>query len=128
MLKNRKACPMSCAICIQLPNRLGSGCPEFSCFLIANVEQVYQQVHGAGKGVIPATALALSHPAGLRAAEAEAAPEEDKTEKVRSTSDLMWRLGNYKTITCDCGTKLRVPPRFKGTTVRCPHCGRANPV
>jgi len=54
--------------------------------------------------------------------------EPDKIEKARETSDLMWRLGNYKTITCDCGTKLRVPPKFKESTVRCPHCGRTNPV
>jgi len=95
----------------------------------ADYEQVYQKVHGTGKGVIPASALALSHPAGLRAAEVEAVSKEpDKIEKARETSDLMWRLGNYKTITCDCGTKLRVPPRFKETAVRCPHCGRINPV
>jgi heat shock protein HtpX len=94
---------------------------------LADYERVYQQVHGTGGGVIPASALALSHPASLRTAEAEAA-EEDKTERARSTSDLMWRLGNYKTITCDCGTKLRVPPKFKESTVRCPHCGRVNQV
>jgi heat shock protein HtpX len=94
----------------------------------ADYEQVYEKVHGAGKGVIPASALSLSHPAGLRAAGAEAAPEPDKIGRTRETSDLMWRLGNYKTITCKCGTRLRVPPRFKGTTVRCPHCGRDNPV
>jgi heat shock protein HtpX len=92
-------------------------------------EQVYQKVHGVGKGVIPASALALSHPASLRPAEAGAALQEpDKIERARSTSDLMWRLGNYKTITCDCGTKLRVPPNFKEPKVRCPHCGRINPV
>jgi heat shock protein HtpX len=96
---------------------------------LADYEQVYQKVHGAGKGVIPASALALSHPAGLRAAEAVAATEEpDKLEKARQTSDLMWRLGSYKTITCDCGTKLRIPPNFKEPAVRCPHCGRSNPV
>jgi heat shock protein HtpX len=96
---------------------------------LADYEQVYQKVHGTGAGIIPASALALSHPAGLRAAEAEAAPEEpDRIERARQTSDLMWRLGNYKTITCDCGTKLRVPPKFKEPTVRCPHCGRINPV
>jgi len=95
----------------------------------ADYEQVYQKVHGTGKGVIPATTLALSHPASLRAAGAEAVSKEpDKTERARETSDLMWRLGNYKTITCDCGTKLRVPPNFKEPTVRCPHCGRMNPV
>jgi heat shock protein HtpX len=94
---------------------------------LADYEQVYQKVHGAGKGVIPATALSLSHPTSLRAAEAE--PEEaDKIEKARSTSDLMWRLGNYKTITCDCGTKLKIPPKFKEPAVRCPHCGRVNQV
>jgi heat shock protein HtpX len=95
----------------------------------ADYEQVYRKVHGVGKGIIPASALALSHPTSLRVAEAEVAPEEpDKTERVRQTSDLMWRLGNYKTIVCDCGTKLRVPPRFKESTVRCPHCGRTNLV
>jgi len=90
-------------------------------------EQVYQKIHGAGRVVIPASALALSHPTSLRAVEAES-KEPDKIEKMRETSNLMWQLGNYKTITCDCGTKLRVPPRFKEPTVRCPHCGRINPV
>jgi len=95
----------------------------------ADYEQVYEKVHGVGRGVIPASTLALSHPAGLRAAGAEASPEEpDKIGRTRQTSDLMWRLNSYKTITCKCGTRLRVPPRFKGTTVRCPHCGRDNPV
>jgi heat shock protein HtpX len=94
---------------------------------LADYEQVYQIVHGTGKGVLPASALALSHPASLRAAGAEAT-EENKTERTRSTSDLMWRLGNYKTITCDCGTKLKIPPKFKEPTVRCPHCGRVNQV
>ncbi len=95
----------------------------------ADYEQVYQKVHGAKKGIIPASALSLSHPAGLRAAGAEAAPEEpDKVGRTRETSDLMWRLHSYKTVTCECGTRLRVPPRFKGATVRCPHCGRNNPV
>lgn len=94
---------------------------------LADYEQVYQKIHGTGKRVIPATALALSHPASLRAAGAES-EEPDKKERARQTSDLMWQLGNYKTITCDCGTRLRVPPRFKETAVRCPHCGRSNPV
>jgi len=69
----------------------------------------------------------LADLAGAAGAEA-ASKEPDKTERARQTSDLMWRLGNYKTITCDCGTRLRVPPNFKEPAVRCPHCGRMNPV
>jgi len=95
----------------------------------ADYEQVYQQVHRTGRGIIPASAITIGRATSLRPAEAEAAPlEPNKTERVRETSDLMWRLGNYKTIVCDCGTKLRVPPKFKEFTVRCPHCGRINPV
>jgi len=95
----------------------------------ADYEQVYRQLHRTGRGIIPASAITIGRATSLRPAEVEAAPQEpDKTERVRETSDLMWRLGNYKTIVCDCGTKLRVPPKFKELTVRCPHCGRINPV
>jgi heat shock protein HtpX len=96
---------------------------------LADYERVYQQLHGVGKGAIPASTLALSHPTSLRSASAETTPvEPDKIGRARETSDLMWRLGNYKTITCDCGTRLRIPPRFKEPSVRCPHCGRVNQV
>jgi heat shock protein HtpX len=96
---------------------------------LADYERVYQQLHGTGKGAIPASTLALSHPASLRSASAETTPvEPDKIGRARETSDLMWRLGNYKTITCDCGTRLRIPPGFKEPSVRCPHCGRVNQV
>jgi heat shock protein HtpX len=40
----------------------------------------------------------------------------------------MWRQNNYKTINCDCGTKLKVPPKFQKANVKCPHCGRINPL
>jgi heat shock protein HtpX len=95
----------------------------------ADYEQVYRQLYRTERGIIPASAITIGRATSLRPAEVEAAPREpDKTEQVRETSDLMWRLGNYKTIACDCGTKLRVPPKFKELTVRCPHCGRINPV
>jgi len=87
----------------------------------------YQQVHGMGKGILPAPALAATGAVGLRAATPEAAQEEpSKVERVRETSDMMWRGSNYRTITCDCGTKLRVPPKFWANNIRCPHCGRTH--
>jgi heat shock protein HtpX len=54
--------------------------------------------------------------------------EPDEMQRARETSDVMWRLNNYKTITCDCGAKLRVPPRFKEPKIKCPHCGRIHQV
>ena len=92
-------------------------------------DQAYQQVHRGGGGVIPASSIAAVGPVGLRAAQPEAAPKEPgKVERTRETSDLMWRLNNYKTITCNCGTRLRVPPKFKASSIRCPHCGSINRV
>jgi len=97
----------------------------------ADYESAYRQVHKGGKGVISPAAVASVGAVGLRAAETEAAPREpepSKVERTREVSDLMWRLNDYKTINCACGTKLKVPPKFKGDQVRCPHCGRINPV
>jgi heat shock protein HtpX len=100
---------------------------------LSDYDQAYQQAKG-GTGIAPASALALDGLAGgaaLRAPSPEAKPVEEfpqKVERARETSDLMWRLNDYKTVNCTCGTKLRVPPRFKESTVRCPHCGRTNSV
>jgi heat shock protein HtpX len=97
----------------------------------ADYESAYRQVHKGGGGVISPASIASVGAVGLRAAEPEAAPREpepSKVERTREVSDLMWKLSDYKTINCACGTKLKVPPKFKDAQVRCPHCGRINPV
>jgi len=92
---------------------------------LADYDQSYRQIHKTSKSVLPAPALAATGAVGLRAAaEEEVQDEPSKVERARETSDLMWRGSDYKTITCDCGTRLRVPPKFKASSIRCPHCGR----
>jgi heat shock protein HtpX len=96
---------------------------------LADYDSAYRQVHKGGKGFMPAASIASAGAVGLRAATPEAAqPETEpgKVERSREVNDLMWRLNKYKTINCDCGTKLKVPPGFKGDSVRCPHCGRTH--
>jgi heat shock protein HtpX len=96
----------------------------------AEYERAYRQVRG-GAGIIPASALAGSDTVALRAAHPEVNPVEeapDRIKRTRETSDLMWRLGNYKTIDCECGTRLRVPHNFVNTSVQCPRCGRTHRV
>jgi len=97
----------------------------------ADYDSAYRQVHGGHKGVVTPAAMASVGAVGLRAPQAEAAPREpepSKVERTREVSDLMWKLNDYKTINCDCGTNLKVPPRLKGSRVRCPHCGRTHSV
>ncbi len=96
----------------------------------AQYDQAYRQVHKTQTGMISATTIAAAGVMGLRGtAAAEAAVKEPShIERARETSDMMYRLNKYKTITCACGTKLKVPPRFKDDTIRCPHCGRIHRV
>jgi len=91
-------------------------------------DQAYRQVHHGGRGVMPATSLASEAvPITTVKLEGEAG-EPNEIQRARETSDVMWRLSDYKTITCDCGTKLRVPPNFKEPQIKCPHCGRTHQV
>jgi len=91
-------------------------------------EKAYGEVRGKGT-VLPAAAISAAGAVGLRAARPEGpVAEPGRLERARETSDLLWRNSNYKTIRCECGTKLRIPPKFKAPTIRCPHCGRVNKV
>ena len=84
--------------------------------------------HEMGRGVIPAASLAGAEAVSLRAASAKPGEEGigERVKRKRETSDLMWRLGDYRTIACPCGTNLRVPPGFRAAAVRCPRCGRTH--
>ncbi|NWF77064.1 MAG: M48 family metallopeptidase [Chloroflexi bacterium] len=91
-------------------------------------DQAYRQVHGGGQGVIPAASLtAETVPVRTLRLEGETG-ELNEIQRARETSDVMWRLSNYKTIACNCGARLRVPPQFKQPQIKCPHCGRTHQV
>ena len=92
---------------------------------LAAYNLAYSQVSKSGKGVVPRSALVSDQPVGVRPASATE-PQPEKIERVRETSDLMWKMSNYGLVNCQCGTKIRVPPNFKGQSIRCPHCGTVN--
>ncbi len=88
----------------------------------------YRQVRNTSKVLIPAAAATAAGTVALRAAQPEAPEKLEEAQRARETSNLLWNLSDYKTITCACGTKLKVPPSFKWSEIRCPHCGMINPV
>ena len=92
----------------------------------ADYERAYSQQHKGGGSIVTPSALAGGAVPPREAEVKDKGPE--RLARTRETSDLMWRLGNYKTITCNCGTKLRVPPGFIARNIKCPHCGRSNPI
>jgi len=94
----------------------------------ADYAVAYRKVRDTSKVLIPAAAVTAAGTVALRAPQPEAPEKLEEVQRARETSNLMWNLNDYKTITCKCGTKLRLPPHFKLSPVRCPHCGRMNPV
>jgi len=92
---------------------------------LAAYNMAYSEVTKSGRGVVPRSALAGEPTIAARQA-AAAEPQPEKVERVRETSDLMWKMSNYGLVNCQCGTKIRVPPNFKGNSIRCPHCGTVN--
>ncbi len=94
---------------------------------LADYAKAYSQMH-KGAGILPQSAVTAAGTLGLRAAQPEKAGEEARVERARETSDLMWKMNEYKTLDCDCGVKLRIPPDFKGESVRCPRCGDVHSV
>jgi heat shock protein HtpX len=95
---------------------------------LADYEAAYAKVRKGS--VVPGRALKTSRPVGVRPPwrEEKKEPEPDKRERVRQTADLMWKLNNYAFIACACGARLKVPPGFRGSQVRCPRCERTHPV
>ncbi|MBI2850521.1 MAG: M48 family metalloprotease [Chloroflexi bacterium] len=93
----------------------------------ADYEKSYEKVKASR--IIPASALAEAAPIEARPAspESQAGEIRERVERTRETSDLMWRLSNYRSINCgNCGTRLRLPPSFNEPSLRCPHCGYVN--
>jgi heat shock protein HtpX len=95
----------------------------------ADYEKSYKEVKGSK--VIPTSALADAAPVEVRQASpgAQAGEVQDRIDRTRETSDLMWRMSNYKSLICDnCGIHLRLPPSYNQLSVRCPRCGYINQV
>jgi heat shock protein HtpX len=91
----------------------------------ADYDRAYRQVRNIDTGIIPAAAVASAAVVPMRTA----MPDElDHIQRARETSNVLWNLNKYKIVDCSCGTRMRVPPGFKLPEVRCPHCGRMNPV
>ncbi len=52
---------------------------------------------------------------------------QDKVNRTRDTSNAIWRMNNYRNVSCEgCDTLLKLPPSFQNSAVRCPHCGHIN--
>jgi heat shock protein HtpX len=95
---------------------------------LVTYNEAFRKVRGGRGNVIGAVTLAAAEPVGLRAASepeksSRESPEE-KTDRHREVADVLGRMNNYRTVTCQCGTKWKIPPDFSDKKVMCTRCGR----
>jgi heat shock protein HtpX len=93
----------------------------------ADYERSYEKAKGAK--IVPDSALAGAGAVEQRVAApaSDAGDAQEMIDRKRDTSNVLWRMNNYRTLDCEnCGTTLRLPPSFDQPSVRCPHCGHIN--
>jgi len=91
-----------------------------------------------GEKIIPDSALSPRATVPIRSPSAQGALASadvfgpggypDLTTRTRDTQNMLWDMHNYKQVTCQCGTLLRVPPNYPSPSIRCPHCGTVNAI
>ncbi len=77
--------------------------------------------------VVPAMALSKEDIA-LREASEKAKREQRKQEQVRQVGDIMRQVAGFAFLTCACGLKMKIPPNYKNSQIRCPRCKRVHDV
>jgi len=90
-------------------------------------DAAFRKVTGRPVGVVPAASLQGAKEYALRERK-EGEKAVSKLERVRQTTDMLWKLNNFLFIACACGTKLKIPPEYLGRELECPHCGRKHEV
>ncbi|MFA5078614.1 MAG: M48 family metallopeptidase [Dehalococcoidia bacterium] len=88
---------------------------------LAGYEAAYNQAHKGSGGVIPRSAL-VSGDSTVQIDQASTAVTQAEKERAREASDVLWKLHNYREVTCNCGLKFKIPPDFKGGSFTCPRC------
>jgi len=89
-------------------------------------QAAFKEAH-RGQGVLPSSAVQQVETLSLRGPE-EAAASAAPVMGAREVSDAMWKSSGYRTIKCECGGTLRIPPGMDASQVRCPRCGAVHSV
>jgi heat shock protein HtpX len=93
---------------------------------LRNYDDAFRRVTGRPVGVVPFRALASAEqPTAVPPATPQAG---NRLERVRRTTDMLWRLNEYTFVACACGTTLKLPPAYVGREIACPHCGTVHRV
>ena len=84
-------------------------------------QKAFSRVTGNANPLIPPSGL---HDTETLTARSSSQEQTTVKNKQRNIGDLMMTLNKYIFLTCICGLKIKVPPKFKQPAITCPRCGR----
>lgn len=91
----------------------------------AQYESAFGKVSGGS--LLGARTLSGADEAAVRAPDAGAA-DESGLGRAREAVDVLHRMGGYLFLGCVCGLKMKIPPSYKGDSIKCPRCGQAHTI
>jgi len=77
----------------------------------------------AAAGAAMPAAMPATAPHMQSAAAVPTLPPEPAQQR-RDVNDFFWKKEGYGLIDCDCGVRLKFPPKFHARKVQCPKCGK----
>jgi heat shock protein HtpX len=76
--------------------------------------------------VIPSSALQDDTAVQIRTGSTQ--PAESAKNQARNIGNIMQQVAGFSILTCACGLKMKIPPNFKASQVKCPRCGTVQPI
>lgn len=91
----------------------------------ADYQNVYNKVKNNSEQIIPASGLKTVKDIPILGGMIST-PALTKKEEQRKLGDIVMGVNGYNFYNCKCGVTIKVPPTFKGDSVKCPRCGEVN--
>ncbi len=76
---------------------------------------------------IPSSALTAEKPVSVRGSSSPQTSATAKSQQ-RSIGDIMFKTNGFSFVNCSCGLKMKIPPNFTASQVKCPRCGQVLPI
>ncbi|MBK7107345.1 MAG: M48 family metalloprotease [Ignavibacteriae bacterium] len=91
----------------------------------ADYQTVYNKIKNNSEQIIPASGLKTKVDIPILS-QIKNVTNIGKKEEQRKLGDIVMNVNGYNFYNCKCGVTIKVPPTFKGNSVKCPRCGEVN--
>jgi len=94
---------------------------------LGDYDNAYSMVTGS-KSAMPALALKDKENVELRNSGNGSVSMTSAKKQTKEINDLMRVVNGFMFLNCTCGLKIKMPPDFKSSNVKCPKCGKVHKV